>query len=160
LVKPSKKSIDKITEKISNTIKQSKAWTQEALIDTLNPIITGWANYHQPVVSKRIFNKIDSTIWNMLWNWAKRRHPLKSKPWIADKYWHEIGNRNWVFSTGSKQLKNLSDTKIVRHINLKLDKNPYLDKNYFVSRKIKQGVINLTGTTKKDGIDTFKNLSI
>ncbi len=160
LVKPSKKSIDKVTEKISNTIKQGKAWTQEALIDTLNPIITGWANYHQPVVSKRIFNKIDSTIWNMLWNWAKRRHPEKSKPWIADKYWHEVGNRNWVFSTGSKQLKNLSDTKIVRHINLKLDKNPYLDKNYFVSRKIKQGVINLTGTTKKSGIDTFKNLSI
>ncbi len=160
LVKPSKKSIDKVTEKISNTIKQRKAWTQEALIDSLNPIITGWANYHQPVVSKRIFNKIDSTIWNMLWNWAKRRHPMKSKPWIADKYWHEVGNRNWVFSTGSKQLKNLSDTKIVRHINLKLDKNPYLDKNYFVSRKIKQGVINLTGTTKKDGIDTFKNLSI
>lgn len=78
---------------------------------------------------------------------------MKSKPWIADKYWHEVGNRNWVFSTRSKQLKNLSDMKIVRHINLKLDKNPYLDKNYFVSLKINQGVINLTGTIKRSGFD-------
>ena len=45
-IKPSKKSIDKVTEKISNIIKKGKAWPQEVLIDSLNPIITGWSNYH------------------------------------------------------------------------------------------------------------------
>ncbi len=136
LVKPSKKSIDKVTEKISNTIKKGKAWTQEALIDALNPIITGWSNYHQSVVSSEIFNKLDSRTWNMLWHWAKRRHNNKSKSWIVGKYWHKAGTRNWVFSTEDKQLKLLSDTKIVRHTILTLGKNPYLDKEYFVSRKI------------------------
>ncbi len=149
LVKPSKKSIDKFTEKISEIIKEGKAWKQEALIDTLNPIITGWTNYHQPVVSSEIFNKLDSRIWSMLWHWAKRRHREKSKHWIADKYWHSVGKKNWVFSEGTKQLKFLSDTKIVRHIILKLDLNPHLDKDYFVSRKLKLQVRKQTGMAKK-----------
>ncbi len=67
LVKPSKKSIDKVTEKISNTIDKGKTWKQEELIDALNPIITGWSNYHQSVVSSEIFSKLDHRIWNMLW---------------------------------------------------------------------------------------------
>ncbi len=150
LIKPSKKSIDKVTEKISNIIKKGKAWTQEELINALNPIITGWSNYHKSVVSSEIFNKLDSRIWNMLWHWAKRRHTEKSNYWTAGRYWHIVGNRNWVFSTKDKQLKLLSDTKIVRHTPLKLDKNPYLDEEYFVSRKLKQGIKKLTDVATKN----------
>lgn len=148
LVKPSKNSIDKFTVKISDKIKEGKAWKQEVLIDALNPIITGWANYHQSVVSSEIFHKLDSRIWGMLWHWAKRRHPEKSKHWIADKYWHPIGKKR-VFSDGTKQLCFLFDTKIVRHIKLKLDMNPHLDKDYFISRKLKLGVNKLTNIAKK-----------
>ncbi len=151
LVKPSKKSVDKVTENISNQIKNGKAWRQEVLIDALNPIITGWANYHQSVVSSEIFQKLDSRIWDMLWHWAKRRHPNKPKPWIVNKYWQGHGNRNWVFSKGNKQLNRLSDTKIVRHTKLKLGMNPYLNKDYFVLRKIKLGIRKLTGKTNKVG---------
>ncbi|MCD4797782.1 MAG: group II intron reverse transcriptase/maturase, partial [Methanosarcinales archaeon] len=134
LVKPSRKSIKKFTEKVSNIIKKGKAWKQEALIDALNPVITGWANYHQPVVSSQIFGKLDHMVWNMLWHWAKRRHKSKpnSKRWIVNKYWHNVGNRNWVFAEGNKELKLLSDTKIVRHTKLKIGMNPYLDNDYFV----------------------------
>ncbi len=73
----------------------------------------------------------------MLWAWAKRRHPEKSKSWITKKYWHRMGSRNWVFSTGMNNLKLFSDTKIVRHPKVKLDKNPYLDVEYFDLRKAK-----------------------
>ncbi len=139
LIKPSKKSIDKLTEKIGDTIKKGNAWKQEVLINALNPIITGWSNYHQSVVSSEIFSKLDSRIWNMLWQWAKRRHPGKPKTWIADKYWQSHSNRKWVFSAGNKQLNLLSDTKIVRHERLNLNRNPYLDKDYFILRKLKLG---------------------
>jgi RNA-directed DNA polymerase len=145
LVKPSKKSIDKVTEKLSNTIEKGKTWKQEKLIDALNPIITGWSNYHRSAVSSNTFKTLDARIWNMLWHWAKRRHPKKSKHWIADKYWHSSGRRKWVFSEGNKRLNLLSDTKIVRHAKLKLDANPYLDRDYFILRKIKLGVKKLTG---------------
>ena len=146
LIKPSTKSIDKLTENISNTIKKGKAWKQGELIDALNPSIRGWTNYHRTVVSSEIFNKLDHIIWNMLWHWAIRRHPDKPKHWIADKYWHSNGNRNWIFSEGTKKLILLSDTKIVRHIKLKLDMNPYLDNGYFVLRKMKLRVMKLTDT--------------
>ncbi|HEY9246740.1 MAG TPA: reverse transcriptase domain-containing protein, partial [Candidatus Methanoperedens sp.] len=149
LVKPSKKSIDKVTKKISNTIDKGKTWKQEELIYALNPIIIGWSNYHQSVVSSKIFRKLDSRIWNMLWHWAKRRHPDKSKHWIANRYWHSDGKRKWIFSEGNKQLNLLSDTKIVRHTKLKLDMNTHLDKDYFTLRKIKLGVKKLTCMTNK-----------
>jgi RNA-directed DNA polymerase len=149
LVKPSKKSIDNFTEKISDIIKRGKAWNQEVLIDNLNPTIIGWTNYHRFVVSSEIFSKLDSRIWNMLWHWAKRRHPDKSKHWIANKYWHSGGNRNWIFSEGNTQLNLLSETKIVRHTKLKLDMNPHLDEEYFVSRKLKQGLKKLTDVATK-----------
>jgi RNA-directed DNA polymerase len=140
----------KVTEKINNIIKKGKAWTQEAIIIALNPVIIGWSNYHQPVVAKETFNKLDHIIWNMLWHWAKRRHSGKSHRWIVDRYWHKAGNRNWIFSTKDKQLKLLSDTKIVRHIPLKLDKNPYLDTEYFVLRKLKQSVKKLTNSIRNN----------
>ena len=135
LIKPSKKSIDKITHNISDIIKGAKAWTQKKLIDVLNPVITGWSNYHQSVVSKDIFSKMDEKVWNMLWRWAKRRHPGKAKRWIVDRYWHKEGTRNWVFSIEGENLKLLADTKIVRHRSLKLNMNPYLDKKYFEIRR-------------------------
>ena len=135
LIKPSKGSIGKVTKKISDVIKRAKAWKQEDIIYALNPIITGWANYHQSVVSRYIFGKLDHQLWNMLWTWSKRRHHDKSKSWIIKKYWHEIDSRKWVFSTGTSNLKLFSDTKIVRHPNVKLDKNPYLDMEYFDLRK-------------------------
>ena len=147
-IKPSKKSIQKVTDKISNTIKDGKSWTQEGLIITLNPIITGWSNYHQGVVSKDIFHSIDNQIWNMLWKWAKRRHPNKSNTWVIHKYWHTRGKKKWVFSTKKNQLKSLSDKRIVRHIRLTLDKNPYLDAEYFIERKFKQGIKKLSGKFK------------
>ena len=125
--------------------------TQQDLIDTLNPIITGWSNYHQGVVSKSIFSKIDSRIWNMLWKWAKRRHPHKSKKWIANKYWQTIGKRKWVFASRNIQLKYLSDTRIIRTIPIKLDKNPYLDKDYWLEYKTKERNRKLMGMYKSMG---------
>jgi RNA-directed DNA polymerase len=107
------------------------------------------STYHQSAVSSEIFNRIDSIIWNMLWHWAKRRHPEKSKHWIARKYWHRVGKRNWVFSDENRKLRYLSDTKIIRHARLKLDMNPYLDKEYFVLRKLKQKAKKLTEMADK-----------
>jgi RNA-directed DNA polymerase len=153
LIKPSKKSIDNVKQKISDRIKKGKALKQEDLIDGLNPIITGWTNYHQSVVSKKTFSILDNTIWNMLWKWAKRRHPKKSRSWIAKRYWHKEETRNWVFSTEKNRLKLFSDTKIVRHIRLKLDRNPYLDKEYFDVRRYKLRTRKKADKPKTSGIE-------
>jgi RNA-directed DNA polymerase len=153
LIKPSRKSIEKITRHISEMIKKGKAWSQESLIRTLNPIITGWAGYHQSAVAKVVFVKLDFRLWNMLWRWAKRRHPDKSSGWIANRYWHRIGSRKWVFSAGKSKLKCFADTKIIRHPAIKLDENPYLDKGYFKWRRSYL-------RSRKQGYPKVKNLSL
>jgi len=58
--------------KISDLVKGTKATKQEDLIALLNPVIRGWANYHQHAVAKKAFASMDHAIWENLWQWAKR----------------------------------------------------------------------------------------
>ncbi|WP_268765888.1 group II intron maturase-specific domain-containing protein, partial [Methanosarcina mazei] len=74
LPKPSKDSQKEIIKKIRDVLHKAKAWDQDRLIQTLNPIIRGWAEYHNHAVSSAIFNKLDEIVYNMLISWAKRRH--------------------------------------------------------------------------------------
>ena len=135
LIKPSQKSIKSITQKLKTTVSKAKVRTQDELIKTLNPVIRGWTNYHRHIVAKETFKKLDSYLWEITWQWGKRRHPNKGRKWIARKYWHSEGNRNWVFRTKYNKLLKFSDAVIRRHAMPKLDANPYLDRNYFLERK-------------------------
>jgi RNA-directed DNA polymerase len=137
LIKPSKKSIKRFTETISQTIMEGMAWSQEVLISKLNPIIRGWANYHNSVGSSDVFQILDHRIWELLWKWAKRRHPKKSKGWIVNKYWKRSTSRRWNFRTEINGLLLLSKTRINRHIPLKLQMNSFLDTDYFRERQNK-----------------------
>ncbi|WP_048185671.1 group II intron reverse transcriptase/maturase [Methanosarcina siciliae] len=137
LIKPSKKSIQRFTETISQTIKKGMAWSQEVLIAKLNPIIRGWTNYHNSVVSSEVFQILDHRIWELLWTWAKRRHPNKSKSWIVNKYWKRSISRKWNFRTEGNGLLLLSQTRIYRHTPLRLQMNPFLDTDYYRERQNK-----------------------
>lgn len=139
IVKPSKKSVKNFLSKIKETINNNVMSKQEELILKLNPIIIGWTNYHQPVCAKETFNAVDNAIFQQLQKWAYKRHPNKGKRWVCQKYWKSQKNRRWIFATDKYTLRLCSDTPIVRHISLKLDKNPYIDTEYFEERKWKQG---------------------
>src|SRR6266496_3593877 len=86
LIKPSKKNVHTFLEKIRNTVKANKALSAGKLIVKLNPIIRGWALYHQHIVSKDTFRAVDDAIHRVIRQWTKRRHPRKSDAWIAKKY--------------------------------------------------------------------------
>ena len=135
LIKPSKKSIKSITDKIRMVTKKAQAWTQDELIKILNPIIREWVNYHRHNVAKETFKKLDSYLWTVTWQWGKRRHSNKGFKWIANKYWHSENDRNWVFKTEENTLLQFSDASIRRHSFPKLNANPYLDRKYFLERK-------------------------
>ncbi len=138
ITKPSKKSIQKMTNNLKDAVNKYSNSTQEILIHKLNQIITGWCNYHNSVCSKKTFEKIDNTLYEILWRWAKRRHPNKGKQWILSRYWKRNKSRKWVFSDENVELKKCGDVPIVRHTSLKRTKNPYLDTEYFEARKEKQ----------------------
>lgn len=134
ITKPSKKNLKAFLCKIREEVKANKTATAGNLIVRLNPIIRGWASYHQHICSKETYKKADSEIFRMLWQWAKRRHPNKGARWIKKKYFKSIGRRNWVF-TGevnreegqpmTVHLLSASYTKIRRHVKIKCAANPY-----------------------------------
>ena len=135
LIQPSTKSKKKVTEKLSQTVKYYRGAKQELLIAKLNEITKGWAEYHHCVCAKRAFALIDHRLWEMLWKWAKRRHPRKNNKWIKNRYWHTKCGRQWSFRTEKAILYQMMDMPIVRIKSLDLKKNPFLDRDYFSNRK-------------------------
>lgn len=137
IVKPSKKSIKSFVSELSNTILGvGKAWKQEVLIEKLNIQIREWTNYHQSVVSNDFFSHIDYVLFNLLYRWAKRRHPKKAHKWIIQKYWRTVGTSNWVFATEKTALLRVDYIAIVRHKKVRMNANPYFDVEYFKNRNI------------------------
>lgn len=134
LIKPSKKNAQAFYSKVKDVISKHKTVKQEDLIRLLNPILRGWAQYHCPVVAKATYSRMDALIFKALWRWSKRRHPKKNTEWVKEKYFHTIGERNWVFAvplvneeggTELKELYQLSGTPIKRHKKIKGAYNPF-----------------------------------
>jgi RNA-directed DNA polymerase len=134
LIKPAEKSIRKLMEKVRMIVKTNPQAKAENLIRLLNPIIRGWVQYHRHVVSKAIFSAIDHNIFEILWQWSRRRHPHKNAQWIRQKYFCSIQGNNWVFFGNAtnylgKQRKNLlysaSQIPIHRHIKIRAEANQY-----------------------------------
>jgi RNA-directed DNA polymerase len=149
IIKPSAKNVKTFLDKVRETIRKSGAMEQQILINLLNPMITGWANYHRHVCSKETFAAVDHHIWRALWRWARRRHPHKSADWRKKRYFRAIGHRDWVFATdvrdrrGNPKLLTLrfaASTPIVRHVKVKSEANPFDPAwdAYFAQRKKKR----------------------
>ena len=136
MVVPSKKNTKAFLDKIRALVRTSRSDSQEALIWKLNPVIRGWANYHRYIMACRSFQKVDSEIWRILWRWARRRHPTKSRTWIAARYWRSTQRRRWMFAadTGERTeagkpvwafLALASDVRIQRHRKIQKQANPF-----------------------------------
>ena len=159
LTKPSKANVKAHLDKIREVIKTNKTAKQANLIQLLNPILRGWANYHSHVVAKDTFSRVDSVVWSTLWRWATRRHPNKGVRWVKERYFRAQGARNWVFAATEKKedgtKKELvllleSDTPIVRHIKIKAGANPHDPhwEPYFEARWVKKMLNSGRGRSK------------
>ena len=158
LITPAKENIKSFLQKIRGIVKGNLMAKQVNLIGMLNPLIRGWANYYQHVVAKKTFNKMDHKIWELLWQWSKRRHSNKTSHWIKEKYFKSMNGRKWVFADKDNErqlnempelvvLYQLSDTKIRRHIKIRLGANPFDPRweTYFEERTVHKMKETLTG---------------
>ena len=139
IIKPSKEAFQKHYDNIAEVIENHKAASQHVLIRKLNPIITGWTNYYKAVSSKENFSKMAHLMHQKLRRWADRRHPKKGKYWVSDKYWHTVGNDNWVFKCIVKDdeyvLKKHPQVEIEYHTKVKGIDSPYNgDSKYWATR--------------------------
>lgn len=87
-ITPGKQSLKQIKAKVSEICKSSKGLSQGRLIDKLNPVLRGWANYHRHTICADRFAQLDSHVWDRVFRWGRRRHPNKTAQWIANRYFY------------------------------------------------------------------------
>ena len=156
LITLSKRNVKNFLSKVQNIIGKSKATRQDEPINTLNPLIRGWANFHRHIVAKKTFGWNDYRLWQMLWRWARRRHPNKGKFWVKEKYFPQVGSSQWTFTPADgkgPRLVRASDTPIIRHVKIKSHAQPFDPKwtSYFEERQRKQTLLE-TLTTGVKGV--------
>ena len=132
MITPSRKAIAGIREKARQCIRRCRGLTTEVLIRTLNPILRGWANYHRYVVAREAFYQVQRYVNDLLWRWARRRHPNKSCTWRCRKYYPAAGGgafSTWVRTRAGEprllKVRSLLQTVMERHIKVRAEANPY-----------------------------------
>jgi RNA-directed DNA polymerase len=129
IIKPSKDAVHHIREKLRKEWVRLKGKPVAAIIETLNPIIRGWANYHRVVVASKTFRGMDDWMFKKECRYVNYRHPNKPYYWKRSRYWGRMNKGrkdNWVFGdkhTGFYILK-FSWIKIERHVMVKGGASP------------------------------------
>jgi RNA-directed DNA polymerase len=134
LIKPSRKNVRAFLDKVRGIIKTNKQAKAGNLIALLNPVVRGWAYYHRHAASSSVFRKVDSAIFDCLWQWARRRHRNKSSRWIFKKYFERLDGKRYFFRERSRdengkpriaRLFRAASVPIIRHVKIRGDANPY-----------------------------------
>lgn len=128
LIKPSKEAIQKHLQKIDYLLDKNGASSQEQVINSLNPVIRGWAAYYSTVASAETFNKVDSIVFQKLFGWAKKRRGRnQNNTDVVLKYWGVNRGLGWKFVTQDNKyiLEKHQETKIKRHVKVKGTNSPY-----------------------------------
>lgn len=134
LIKPSKAAVKRFLGDIREFIKSSVTEQTAPLIQHLNLKLRGWTNYYRHVVSKRTFSYVDAQVFRALWAGTKRRHPHKSARWRKNRYFRDVGLRQWVFFAKVRdefgqmtclELFSAASLPIVRHVKVQARATPY-----------------------------------
>ena len=107
---------------------QAAGKTPAHLIETLNPLLRGWANYHRHIICGETFAQLDSFVWRRLYRWAKLRHPNKTGRWIVQRYFPHQPGESWHFTdptTGKRIIRIQTAVNPQRHMKVKSDANPF-----------------------------------
>ncbi len=144
LLKPSKESMLSVKEKLKQIIVRHRGSNAARLIAHLNPVITGWANYHRHACSKKAFHLLDRILFRNLWNRARRSHNNLGYRKIVSLYFKTIGKRRWVFfgkfADGLNMYRrSFGYVKIQMHRLIKGEAHPFDPQwmDYLTSRKSK-----------------------
>ena len=129
LIKPSKKAIGRIRERLRDELRSLRGTNAQTVIKRLNPIIRGWANYYRTQVSAEVFGKLDHYLWQLTYKWATFSHSNKPTSWVIARYFGKFNktrNDRWVFGDRSSGafMHRFAWTNIVRHTIVKSGASP------------------------------------
>lgn len=123
LVVPQKEKVVKHLRAIKAYLDTHRQAPAGQVIRDLNPVIRGWSNYYRHVSASRTFAKVRHRQWQVLWRWAKRRHPKKPRRWVKARYFRDDGY--WTFQAGEAELAKPDATPITRFTKVAGRQTPY-----------------------------------
>jgi RNA-directed DNA polymerase len=146
LVQPSCAALKRIQREAGRILKAHRGDSVWSLIRHLNQVIRGWCNYHRHACSSQMFNKLDDWLFSAIWRWLHKRHPNKGRRWLKKRYYCRHKGRPWILyetrrnrngKLESRYLMRASHTKIVRHVKIRGDANPFdsTQTEYFFNRR-------------------------
>ena len=147
-VTPSLSAIDRIKASLRELILTHHR-SQKKLIDSINRKLSGWASYHRYSDAREAFKEIDKLVDNCLWEAVLVRHPKMNPPKIRTKYWYKDSRGRSIYSLPDSRsvfVRKLADTLLVEsYEKVLLNKNPYIDTEYFQHRQERKAIIGATG---------------
>ncbi len=104
LIKPSRESVAQIRSNLRQNWIDLKGHSVHDVIQRLNPIIRGQANYYRIGVASETFSALDNWMFQRQVRWVNHTHPNKPTHWKKERYWGRLKQARqdyWVF--GNKQ---------------------------------------------------------
>lgn len=96
---PCRDRLDRFLAKLKLYVRRNWNVDVKELIKGLNRRIRGFCNYFKWSKAYKAFGYLSHRIWEILWQWAKKRHPRRrGRKWIRNRYWKTVGNSRWIFS--------------------------------------------------------------
>lgn len=107
---PAPKAIQTIKDRVSEaTYRSTLNQDYGQLLQRLNRMLAGWANYFRHGVSKKTFNAIDSHAWRRIAGWLRRKHR------IGRSELRNFCDRGWRFASNGVVFTGASSVAVTRY---------------------------------------------
>jgi RNA-directed DNA polymerase len=114
--KPSKTAIQAIKDKVAaKTHRSTLHWAPEALIQSINRALAGWANYYRHAVSKAVFSTIDHHAWGRIMRWLRRKHEGRNGLGMPELRRRFCERGTWRFTVNGVRFTGASAVPVTRY---------------------------------------------
>jgi RNA-directed DNA polymerase len=107
---PSKTALAAVKAKVRVLTQGNTNQSLADLLQRVNPVLRGWANYFRHGVSARTFDYLNAWSWRRVVNWLRHKHPRASWSWLRRHYLP-----GWRPTDGMVTLLNPATIRIVRY---------------------------------------------
>ena len=106
---PSKRSFERVKEKVRGLTNRASSLSLQKLLSQLNAVVRGWCNYFRHSAAKHVFGVVGDYVWFRLGRWIRARHGLA---WKTLHKRHLLDRQNTV---GKTRLYDAKTVPIIRH---------------------------------------------
>jgi len=113
---PSRKSIQAVKDKVAvKTYRATQNQDFAALLQSVNQVLTGWANYFRHGVSKAVFSAVDSYAWSRIMRWLRRKYQGRAGLGMPELRRRFCAPGTWIFAVNGVRLTGASAVPVTRY---------------------------------------------